>query len=56
MEEHLQPPKPVPHPETKICPLLSSCEKLVECLRERCGVWTINECALVRMSKGKTSL
>jgi len=43
-------------PQNRICPFISTPENLVECLRERCGAWMINECSLVRLAKGKTSL
>jgi len=43
----------VPPPNNRICPFISNPENLVECLRERCGTWMINECAFVRLAKGK---
>jgi len=46
----------VPPPQNRICPFISTPDNLVECLRERCGAWIINECSLVRLAKGKTSL
>ena len=44
---------PVSVPVNRICPFLSTSDRMVECLRERCGIWVINECALVRITKSR---
>ena len=53
--DHQEHHDPVRVPENKICPFISNHDVLIECLREKCGVWMINECSLVRLSKGKTA-
>ena len=56
MEPDYQEKKPIVRPpQNKICPFISNPENLVECLREQCGAWMINECSLVRLAKGKTT-
>jgi hypothetical protein len=40
----------------KMCPFLSKTDQLIPCLKERCAIWFINECSIIRMVKKQTSL